>query len=368
MTTVELGRIAPVNIPELWQEDGIEFARWLSENLQLLGEALHMDLELVRLQPPSGWFPLNILAKEVGSNASVVIAAQLGQSAHSVLGRLAGSAAAQDARILIWVTPRFRPEHRQALEMLNERTPGQIEAYGVEMRAIKIGDSKPAHDFRPVVFADAWAKRAQRAMSGWSIASQRRYDFFQPLVEDLWYAGFTNRTTALSGDDVHPFPSRFAGVSYHATFGHIHTAAYLWISTGDRDKTARIYDALYADQAAIAVAMPGIEFDLIGKIGGWHRVSLGLAMPGSQYRSKAGYSPQQLNDARAWLYDNLLRLKEVCQPRLEQIFQQIQADEEKAADQELAGGYSETTDTNGASDAASDAVQADDTQGVEQNG
>ena len=368
MTTVELGQIEPVNIRELWQDDSVEFARWLSENLKLLGESLHMDLEPVRLQPPSGWFPLNILAKEVGSDAGVVVSAQFGRSAHSVLGSLTGYAAAQDARILIWVAPHFRPEHRQSLEMLNERTPEQIEAYGVEMRAIKIGESPTAHDFRPVVFADAWAKRAQRVMSGWSLASQRRYDFFQPLVEDLWYAGFTNRTNALSSNDAHPFPSGFPGVSYQASFGYVHTAVYLWISTGDNDKTERIYAALHADQAGITSAMPGIEFDLVGKIGGWRRVSLGMTRPGSLYQPKAGYTSQQINDARAWLYANLLTLKEVCQPRLEQIFAAIQADDEAAAAAESADTHSETTDTPGASAALPADSPTDDSQEVLQNG
>lgn len=357
MTTVDLGTIEPVDIRSLWREDSVEFARWLSENLQLLGEALHLDLELVRLQPPAGWFPLSILAKEVGSDAGVVISAQLGRSAHSVLGSLAGAAAAQDARILIWVTPHFRPEHRQALEMLNARTPEQIEAYGVEMRAIRIGDSRPAHDFRPVVFADAWAKRAQRALSGWSLASQRRYDFFQPLIVDLWNAGFTNRTTALSSYQWHPFPSGFAGVTYFASFGYNHTMAYLWIHTDDGDKTIRIYDALYADQSDIKNAVPGIEFETYGEVGGSRHGQLRVTRPGSQNRAAGELAREQLNDARSWLYDNLLRLKEVCHPRLEQIFREIQAGEDAAAAAESEDYHSAAANTPSASDAPMDATQ-----------
>lgn len=85
----ELGQIERADIGELWGDD-VAFARWLAENLKALGEPLHMDLELVRLQPPAGfpagWFNLAILAKEVGTGATVVIGNQRNRAIHDSLG------------------------------------------------------------------------------------------------------------------------------------------------------------------------------------------------------------------------------------------------------------------------------------------
>ena len=174
MTTVELGQIESVGVRNLWADNRLEFSRWLSENLQLLGEVLHMDLELVRLQPPTGWFDLDILAKEVGSDSTVAIVTQLQPSDHIALGKLPGNAAAQGASVLIWVTPDFRSEHRKTLEWLNEWTDAGIEVYGLEAHGIRIGDSLPAIEFRPVVLSSAWAKRERQAASGLTPASYRR--------------------------------------------------------------------------------------------------------------------------------------------------------------------------------------------------
>lgn len=332
MTTLqELGRIRQLNVNDLWGGDLLEFSRWLSENLKLLGEPLHMDLELVRLQPPSGWFDLNIIAKEVGNDTTVVIVSQLRPSSHSRLGQLVGYAAAQDARILIWVAPEFRAEHRKALELINERTPDEVEVYGLEVRTIRIGCSLPAHEFRPVVFADAWAKRVRSAMHNLTPAAQKRFDFFQPLLEKLWHVGFTNRTTArtaASGNE--NFASGFAGISYNAGFNWDQATVYLWIYTGNADKDKLIYEGLLRDAELMKDEMLDLELDLIGRLGGWRRLSVGIATTGA-----LDQADNALSSIREWMFDNLLRLKEVCEPRLSAIICELEAMETAANSAEL---------------------------------
>ena len=325
----ELGQIERADISELWGDD-VAFARWLAENLKALGEPLHMDLELVRLQPPAGWFGLAILAKEVGSGATVVIGSRRNLAIHYSLGKIAGYAAAHDARIIIWVASEFRTEHREALEWLNKWTPEEIEAYGVELRAIRIDDSLPAPEFRPVVFSDAWAKRARSAMNLLSPAAQKRFDFFQPLLEDLWYAGFTNRTTAStakSGSET--FASEFPGIVYCANANQGWALVYLWISISDRERTERFYDALCSAQAQIESEMPGIEFDFVGTRGGARRASIGAIQ-----QIPAHPTEQEQQNIRQWLFDNLLKLKEVCHPPLESVLNELKAEEIAANDEE----------------------------------
>jgi hypothetical protein len=326
MTTFELGQIESVDVGRLWRGEGVEFARWLSENLQLLGAPLHMDIELVRLEPPvtGSWFWFSILAREVGSDANVAIVHQRGETNHDSLGQLVGYAARHNVRILVWVTSNFTDDHRKALEWLNQWTGEEIEVYGVEVRAIKIGDSLPAHRFHPVVFADAWSKRAQRALTGLSPSAQRHYEFFQPLVEDLWNAGFTNQTTARTRGG-QSFATGHPGITYNVGFGWGKALVYIWISAGEPSKSVRIFDALLKHEAELQTELPGLQFDLIGQLGGRHRVSAGMSRDGSLNDPDDG-----LQEVRQWMFDNLIAIKTTFQPHLEAVMTKLQAEQSAA--------------------------------------
>ena len=324
MTATELGQIETVEVGQLWREAGsTEFARWLSEHLPLLGRPLHLDLERVRLEPPAvGWFELCILAKEVGTDATVVIAGQLSKSYHIRLGQLMAYATANDASIIIWVAPDFYPEHLKALEWLNRWTPEHIEAYGVEVHAIRIGASPTAHEFRPVVFTDAWAKRVHSATP----AAQRHYDFFQPLIVDLWNAGFTNQVNAKHATGSEVFASGFPEVSYCANVEANEPRVFLWIWAGDHASSVRIYDALQQHRERIESEFPGIEFDFIGNRGGHRRRSAGISLGFSDVQSEQGQVA-----VRKWLFDTLLKFKEVFNSPLEQVMNELAAADEAEA-------------------------------------
>ena len=60
---------------------------WL-ENLQLLGQELGLNLELVEREKAIGWFFLDILARGVDNGKLVAIENQLEYSDHSHLGQL----------------------------------------------------------------------------------------------------------------------------------------------------------------------------------------------------------------------------------------------------------------------------------------
>ena len=208
------GKLENVDVKSIWPTESHDFTHWLKRNITQLDEALKMDLELVEAQPDD--FPLDILAKDKFSGATVAIENQLEITTHWDLGHILNYAGGHDARVLVWVTPDLRPEHRDALDWLNRWTPDQIEVYGVEVRAVQIGDSKPAPEFVPVVLTNAWSTRAKAKSAGLGLVGFKNREFFQPLVDKLRKAGFTDKHTA-HASTFQPFPSGLSDMDYVAS-------------------------------------------------------------------------------------------------------------------------------------------------------
>ena len=54
--------------------------------------------------------------------------------------------------MIIWVSPEIRPEHRNALEWLNDATLGNLDFFGVELEVLQIeGSDLKAPNFKVVV-------------------------------------------------------------------------------------------------------------------------------------------------------------------------------------------------------------------------
>ncbi len=151
MARPELGNVQQVRLREIWPHEGRDFTPWLAANISLLGDALGMELEAVTTEASTGNFSLDILARD-RSGAYVAIENQLEPSDNSHLGKTLTYAGHFNARTLIWVSRKFDYVHRAAIDWLNRHTAPEIKIYGVEVSAIKIGESLPAVIFRPVVF------------------------------------------------------------------------------------------------------------------------------------------------------------------------------------------------------------------------
>jgi hypothetical protein len=133
-----------------WPSEVRDLTPWVIENLADLGQALGMQLEPTGREVAVGTFRVDIAAKD-GSGRSVIIENQLGPSDHGHFGQVVLYALESKADVIIWlvasdvrwrISGGIRPEHRRALEQLNEVFAGKINFYGVEVRL----ESEP---FRP---------------------------------------------------------------------------------------------------------------------------------------------------------------------------------------------------------------------------
>src|ERR1700675_3039065 len=136
----DFGELKPVDIRGLWPNEARDFTPWLADNIERLGAALGMDLEVSAREADIGDFSLDLLAKDLGTGRHVVIENQFGTTNHDHLGKLITYAAGIDATAIIWLTEAVREEHRQALEWLNRRTDAEIHFFAVVVEVMRIDE------------------------------------------------------------------------------------------------------------------------------------------------------------------------------------------------------------------------------------
>ena len=315
MPVPELGNLEPVNVRKIWAHEAHDFTPWLADNLDRLGAELGMNLELVAKEVSTGPFYLDILARETDLEVNVAIENQLGGSDHGHLGQLLTYAAGHDARILIWVALGFDDAHREALSYLNRLLPGQLEIYGVEIRAWQIGDSLYAPDFRQVVAPETRFERAATHLSSTKTTTPNRFAlFYRPLVARLRQqdlppigpksGGFTGRWRS--------FPTGHDGIVYVTGVGtggdDLSTSVFLQIMTENREQIRR---SLRDYQAEMQNDLGDMEVNVWESDG-----ACGLSI---STEASVDDSEEEREATRTWLLENLARFKATVQPQLDQV-------------------------------------------------
>lgn len=160
-----LGRLERVDLRNIWSSEATDFTPWLarSENLEILADAIGMELELEAQERSVGPFRADILCKNVGNDHWVLIENQLERTDHTHLGQLLTYAAGLQAVTIVWVAAQFTDEHRAALDWLNEITDDSFEFFGLEVELWKIGDSPAAPKFNIVSKPNDWTRNVGKA-------------------------------------------------------------------------------------------------------------------------------------------------------------------------------------------------------------
>ena len=317
---VELGSIEQVDLREVWSHEAQDFTPWLAENLDKLGEALGLDLELRSAEAAVGPFSLDVLAHDLGSNRPVIIENQLEVTNHDHLGKLLTYAAGYDAYAVVWLTKEFRDEHRQALDWLNQRTDEDTQFFGVVVEAWRIDKSRPAPHFRAVAFPNDWQKQSSKgqrnsgATSNVSERGERYRAFFQSLIDTLREEHrFTNARKG-QPQSWYNFSSGTRGVSYNPSFSPPRGIARveLYVDRGDHDLNKRLFDELEDRKETIESLIQG-EWE-------WERLDNRRACRISVVRAaNIDDHPDTLEKLQGWMVDRLLAFKRVFGPHLAEL-------------------------------------------------
>ena len=120
------------NLRTEWAHEARDFTPWLDKNINELSLEIDVPIQVIGREVSIGRLRADLVGQEIRSKCLVIIENQLSKTDHEHLGKLLTYAANIDAKVLIWVAPKIRIEHRTVLEWLNKNLTN-IYCFGVEV-------------------------------------------------------------------------------------------------------------------------------------------------------------------------------------------------------------------------------------------
>lgn len=102
------------------------------------------------------------------------------------MGKAIAYAAGVDADIIVWVSPKFNDEHRDAIQWLNKNSREGVDLFAIRLEVWKIADSPPAVRLNPVEDPSEWKEKAKRSESELTETKQFQEEYwtqFRDLIQ-----------------------------------------------------------------------------------------------------------------------------------------------------------------------------------------
>jgi len=305
----ELGVITEVELRQVWNNEARDFTCWLEENIDLLNQAIGLDIEITEREGAVGSFAVDLVGKDLGSNRTVIIENQLEPTDHTHLGQLLTYTAGRGAKIVIWISPQFREEHRQTLDWLNENTGEDQAFFGVEIKLVRIDDSRPAPLFELVSQPNEWQKSISRP--GPSPRGKSYQEFWTIFLEELKKRapGITNAKKGLPQSWCSIGAGR-TGFAYSAAFrtkGRFSVEVY--IDTGEKEKNKQFFEQLHEQKN-------DIENELNMALS-WERLDNARACRVAVYcEGSIDTVEEELKELQNWAIENIIKFRDGFSKRI----------------------------------------------------
>lgn len=166
------------DLRSIWPHEALNFTPWVAENVDLLADAVGLDITVDETESSVGDFNVDIYASETGTDRKIIIENQLEDTDHDHLGKLITYASGKGADVLIWVVKHAREEHKAAVEWLNNHTDDKIGFFLCEIKLFQIGDSQIAPSFTVVERPNDWTKEIRKTASA-NPTQQQRLEYWQ---------------------------------------------------------------------------------------------------------------------------------------------------------------------------------------------
>jgi len=307
-----IGKLKRISLREVWRHEAYDFTRWLQDNIDVVNEALDLNLTPPDSEQAAGDFRVDLVAEdEAGGTA--VIENQLEKSDHDHLGKLITYVANYQAKYAIWIVAAPRPEHIQAVNWLNEA--GMAAFYLVKVEAIKIGDSQPA----PLLTLIVGPSQESLEVGETKKEIAERYT----LRQQFW-AGLLDRAKEKTRLHANITPGQYhwigagsgkSGLSYNYTIRKDEAVIELYIDRGkdSEQENQAIFEQLIGDRDAIEASFGD---SLI-----WARLEGKRACRIQKVLTSGGYR----NDEDEWpaiheeMIDTMIRLEGALKPYINQL-------------------------------------------------
>ncbi len=165
MSDITFSRLTDLSLREAWQNEAGDFTPWLAENIDQLGAAVGMELELTGQEVAVERFSADLLARNPQDGSVVLIENQLEATDHTHLGQIMTYLAGLEAQTVIWIAPRFRAPHLSAIRWLNEQTAEGFAFLAVRLRVVRIGDSPLAPIFELEEQPNDWEREIRQQVA-----------------------------------------------------------------------------------------------------------------------------------------------------------------------------------------------------------
>ena len=176
---VNLGTLKEItDLRSIWPHEALNFTPWVAENVDLLADAVGLDITVDETESSVGDFNIDIYASETGTDRKIIIENQLEDTDHDHLGKLITYASGKGADVVIWVVKHAREEHKAAVEWLNNHTDDKIGFFLCEIKLFQIGDSQIAPSFTVVERPNDWTKEIRKTASA-NPTQQQRLEYWQ---------------------------------------------------------------------------------------------------------------------------------------------------------------------------------------------
>ncbi|MGY5874589.1 MAG: DUF4268 domain-containing protein [Candidatus Thorarchaeota archaeon] len=242
---MDIGKLENIPIRDVWDNEPRGFNKWLADNIDILSEALNLQIPLVPPDTESSVGPfLADLVIENESGERVVIECQLEDSDHKHLGQVVTYLTNLEAKMAIWICTNPRSEHIRAISWLNEVSPVDISFFIVRVQTVKIGDSPPAPLFTLIAGPSEATKETGRAKELDAERHRLRQQFWSQLLEKCQTPGNLFKDISPGKFTYIQKGAGFAGITYKYVISYSSAGVELYIDTHDADNNKRILDRL----------------------------------------------------------------------------------------------------------------------------
>ena len=252
-----------ISLREAWPHEAADFTPWLArpENLELLGEAIGMKLELEAEEKSVGPFRADILCRDPVRGAFVLIENQLECTDHTHLGQLLTYAAGLEVTTIVWIAKKFTNEHRAAIDWLNKKSTSDISLFGVEIEVWRIGDSAMAPKFNVVCQPNDWSRSVTAGVQT-SELHQFCAEYWSGVLLALEETGMIQVNSRPAGKQDMTFDVGWNGFLLKAYFSRVKQKLGVWVACRGPSGSSN-FERLSRSREEIETALDGpLEWSL----------------------------------------------------------------------------------------------------------